>query len=241
MSGGASVREAWSTLAAAQKPGHGVPWYMREVNRRLGRGVAAVLSTTRATPDHVTLASALLAAAGLVVLVLAPVGIVTAVVVVLLLQAAFALDAADGQLARLTGRGTAAGEWTDHVVDAARTVCFHLAIAIALVHHGQVATGWALVPLGFCTVASVRFFAQILAEQLRRDDPVGSTAAAAATGGRSAWVQLPADTGVVNAALLLWPWAPAFLLGYGVLALANGLLLLATLVRKRQALLDGAR
>ena len=36
------VRTSWDHLAAAQKDGAGVPFYMRVVNRRLGRGVAAL-------------------------------------------------------------------------------------------------------------------------------------------------------------------------------------------------------
>lgn len=228
------VRAAWTALAPVQKPGHGVPWYMRVVNRRLGRALAAALSTTRVSPDQVTLVSALVTTVGLVVLVLARVGVTTACVVVVLLQVGFALDAADGQLARLTGCGSVAGQWADHVVDVARTVCLHLAVAVALVRHGHVATSWALLPLGFCVVAAVRFHAQVLADQLRRSAP------RPAPTGRdprpTGWLQLPADTGVVNAVLLLWSWPAMFLVGYGGLASANAVLLGATLVRRRREL-----
>ncbi|MEH3032546.1 MAG: CDP-alcohol phosphatidyltransferase family protein [Aeromicrobium erythreum] len=232
-------RAAHATLAAAQKPGHGVPFYMRVVNRRIGRVLAAGLAQTRTTPDHVTALSALSALLGLALLVLAPPTPVVAVGVVLLLQLAFALDSADGQLARLTGRGSGAGEWTDHVVDAGRTILFHLAIAVALVRHELAPVAWALLPLGFAVVASVRFFAQILAEQLR---PAGSAEPPrpGGPGGRAALLQLPADTGVVNASLLLWPWTTTFLLGYGLLAAATTVLLGATLVRRRRELLKAA-
>lgn len=230
----AGVRAAWTALAAVQKPGHGVPWYMRVVNRRLGRAFAAVLSTTRVSPDQVTLTSGLVTAAGLVVLVLSPVCVPTACVVVVLLQVGFALDAADGQLARLTGRGSVAGEWADHVVDVARTGCLHLAVAVALVRHGHVATSWALLPLGFCVVATVRFHAQVLAAQLGR--AVSGCAATVRGSRRSRRLQLPADAGVINAVLLLWSWPAVFLVGYGGLAAANTVLLGATLVRRRRDL-----
>ena len=51
------VREGYTALARAQKSGAGVPWYMRVVNRRLGRVVAAVAAPTRVSPDHLTAAS----------------------------------------------------------------------------------------------------------------------------------------------------------------------------------------
>lgn len=239
MSTGVGVRAGWTALAAVQKPGHGVPWYMRVVNRRLGRAVAAALSTTRVSPDQVTLTSGLVTAAGLVVLVLSPVGVATACIVVVLLQVGLALDAADGQLARLTGRGSVAGEWTDHVVDVARTVCLHLAVAVALVRHGHVATSWALLSLAFGVVATVRFHAQVLAEQLHRAAP--GPVSTGRDPRRSGWLQLPADTGVVNAVLLLWSWPAAFLVGYGGLAAANAVLLGATLVRRRRDLSGGPR
>ena len=58
-------------------------------------------------------------------------------------------------------------------------------------------------------------------------------------GRRSAWIQTPADTGVVNGTFLLWAWTPLFLVGYVLLAIGNRLLILATLQRKRQALRAG--
>jgi phosphatidylglycerophosphate synthase len=230
------VRTSWDRLAAAQKDGAGVPWYMRVVNRRLGRGIAAVGHRYGATPDQVTAVSALLVLAALATLLLVPPGWVMAVVVVLLLQGAFAFDAADGQLARLRGGGSRAGEWLDHTIDAARTLALHLVVAVALVVHTDVALGWALVPLGFAFVGSLRFFAQILAEQLQPD----RTARAGAAGRLSSIVQLPADVGVQNLALLLWPVPPLFLAAYGALALANLALLVMTLRRRLTALRSAA-
>ena len=78
------VRTSWDRLAAAQKDGSGVPFYMRVVNRRLGRAVAAVAHRVGATPDQVTAVSAGLAVVALGVLVVVPPGVVPAVVVVVL-------------------------------------------------------------------------------------------------------------------------------------------------------------
>ena len=45
--------------------------------------------------------------------------------VTLLLVIGYALDAADGQLARLLGGGSSSGEWLDHMVDVTKTCVLH--------------------------------------------------------------------------------------------------------------------
>lgn len=225
--------EAWARLAGAQKSGAGVPWYMRVVNRRLGRAIAAAASPTSVTPNQVTGASFAAFLAGAGVLVLVEPGVVMAVAAVLLLQLGFALDSADGQLSRLRGTGSPAGEWLDHVVDAARHLLFHLAVGVGLLRFTDLPEQAALVPLGFAVVASVRFFAQILAEQLARRDPLAAPESVPRLG---TWIQAPADTGLNNFVVLLWPWTPVFLAVYGVFALANAVLLAATVVRRHREL-----
>ncbi len=226
------VRESYARLASAQKSGAGVPHYMRFVNRRLGRVIAAVAKKVGATPDQMTAASALLFAMAMSALVWFSPSILLALVVTVLLQLGFAFDSADGQLARLTGTGSAAGEWLDHVVDAARILLLHLGVAVCLQRHTDLSTTWSLVPLGFAFVASLRFFAQILGDQLMSSPQTAQ--------GSRAWIQTPADPGIINSAFLLWAWTPAFLVGYSVLGTGNLLLLLATLRRRRRALQNGS-
>ncbi|AWB91327.1 CDP-alcohol phosphatidyltransferase family protein [Aeromicrobium chenweiae] len=227
------ARAAYAALARAQKSGAGVPWYMRVVNRRAGRLIAAVAAQTRATPNHMTAASfaAFLAGAGLLV-GLEP-GVPMAVGAMLLLQLGFAFDSADGQLARLRGTGSPAGEWLDHVVDSARHLLFHLAVLIALHRFTDVSDAVLLVPLVFALVSTVRFFAQILAEQLARRDPVAGPESVPRFG---VWIQAPADTGLLNLVVVLWAWTTAFLWAYGVFAALNTLLLAATFVRRHREL-----
>jgi phosphatidylglycerophosphate synthase len=223
------VRASYARLATAQKPAAGVPFYMRAVNRRLGRLIAAVAARLGRTPNQMTAVSGLCFLAGMAVLVAFDPSVRVALCVTVLLQLGFAFDAADGQLARLTGGGSSAGEWLDHVVDAARILVLHLGVAVCLHLHTDVAAAWLLLPLVFAVVASVRFFAHLLADQL-------STAAGPATRRIGGWIQTPADAGVVNAVFLLWPWTSAFLAGYAVLAAGNALLLLATLHRRHRSL-----
>jgi phosphatidylglycerophosphate synthase len=230
------VRAAYAALARAQKSGAGVPWYMRVVNRRLGRLIASAAAQTRATPDHLTAASFLSFLAGAGLLVGAEPGVRVAIAAMLLLQLGFALDSADGQLARLRGTGSAAGEWLDHVVDSARHLLLHVAVLIGLFRFGDVPDAVLLLPLVFALVSSVRFFAQILAEQLARRDP-GAQAESVPRFG--VWIQAPADTGVLNAVIVLWAWTTAFLWVYGLLAALNVLLLAATVVRRHRELTAG--
>jgi phosphatidylglycerophosphate synthase len=160
-------------------------------------------------------------------------GPVMAVAAMLLLQAGFAFDSADGQLARLRGGGSAAGEWLDHVVDSARHLLFHLAVLIGLFRFTDVPDAVLLIPLAFALFSTVRFFAQILAEQLARRDPVAGPESVPRFG---VWIQAPADTGLLNAVVVLWAWTTPFLWVYGAMAALNGLLLLATAVRRHREL-----
>lgn len=225
--------EAWRELTRAQKPGAGVPWYMRVVNRKLGRALAALASPTPLTPNAITALSFLAFLGGAALLVLVEPGVGMAVAATLLFQLGFALDAADGQLSRLRGTGSKAGEWVDHVVDAARHQLFHLAVAIGLYRFADLEAWVLIVPLAFSVLASVRFFAQILGEQLARRD---AATAAAQVPRFGSWIQAPSDTGLNNFVVLLWPWTPAFLVAYGVFAAANAVLLGATAVRRYREL-----
>ena len=227
------VRASYARLATAQKPAAGVPFYMRAVNRRLGRLIAAVAARLGRTPNQMTAVSGLFFLAGMAVLLAFEPSVPVALCVTVLMQLGFAFDAADGQLARLTGTGSPAGEWLDHVVDAARILVLHLGVAVCLHLHTDVDAAWLLVPLGFAVAASVRFFAQLLADQL------STTAGPVATRRMGGWIQTPADAGVINVVFLLWPWTSAFLTGYAVLAAGNALLLLATLRRRHRSLRSG--
>ncbi len=232
------VRGAYSALARAQKSGAGVPWYMRVVNRRLGRVIASVAAQTRATPDHMTAVSFVAFLAGAALLASVEPGITMAVGSMLLLQIGFAFDSADGQLARLRGSGSAAGEWLDHVVDSGRHLLLHVAILVGLYRFTDVPDVVLLVPLAFALFSTVRFFAQILAEQLARRDPVAGPESVPRFG---VWIQAPADTGVLNAVVILWAWTTVFVWAYSVMAVLNGLLLAATLVRRHRELVGLGR
>ena len=82
------------------------------MNRPAGRCFAAAAAQFGLRPNQVTLISAVFTFTGLTLVALAEPRWWLGVVVTLLLLVGYALDAADGQLARLGGGGSKAGGWS---------------------------------------------------------------------------------------------------------------------------------
>lgn len=232
-----TFRETLDRLGAAQKgAARSAPAYSRFVNRRLGRVLAAVAHRLGMSPDTVTAVSALFTFAGIALVALAPFTWATAVGVTACLVLGYALDSADGQVARLTGTGSAAGEWLDHVVDATKVVTLPLAVLIGYHRADVMPQAWLLVPIAGAVVGSVLFFAMILTEQLRRAHGVVSTAP---TEGRGRWLRsvlvLPTDYGVLCLAFLLLGAPVVFAWVYTALIAATaGYLALAAVKWRRE-------
>jgi phosphatidylglycerophosphate synthase len=230
-----SVRATVARLAEAQKSSKGAPAYSRFVNRPLGRVLAALAYRFGLTPNGVSAISAAFSLTGILVLAFARPGPLTALVISGLLVIGYAFDAADGQLARLRGGGSLAGEWLDHMIDAAKVSSLHVAVAISVYRWFGVGIGWVLVPLGFTIVAAVFFFGMILNDQLRRQRGLGARPGAAARSPLRSLAAVPTDYGVLCLAFLLLAAPPAFLVGYGVLfAGTSAYLLLAVVVWFRE-------
>ena len=157
-------------LRNAQKTTKGAPAYSRYVNRRLGKRVfAAVAYKAGLQPNAVTCVSAVLTFAAIVLLAFAPATWWAASCVVLGLAVGYALDAADGQLARLKSENSHSGEWFDHMVDATKQPFLHIATLIFLYRHIVVPSdALLLVPIAFGAIASIMFFGMTLNDQLRR-------------------------------------------------------------------------
>ena len=209
-------RDALARLSGAQKTAaRGAPAYSRFVNRRLGRYTAAAAFGAGLTPNMLTAISALFTFGGVGLLLAYPPSWWLGIVVSLALVAGYALDSADGQLARLTGTGSPAGEWLDHVVDSVKTSVLPLALLIALYRFEAVDRAWLLVPLASAVVAAVLFFSMILTEQLRRQQGVVSVADV--SGGRS-WLRsllvVPMDYGLLCLSFLLYGAVPVFMTVY---------------------------
>lgn len=213
-------------LGAAQKSSVGVSAYSRWINRPLGRYPAAAAFIFGITPNQVTAISAVFTFAGIALLAVAPAGMAVGLVVSCLLAIGYAIDSADGQLARLRGGGTLAGEWLDHVVDGVKMASLHLAVLIGWYRHFSLPTdALLLVPLAFAVESSVFFFALILSEQLRRratgDRSRPRAEKPSKLGRLQSLAVLPADYGLHCWIFVLWGAPAVFVPLYTVLAAVN--------------------
>ncbi|WP_335933129.1 CDP-alcohol phosphatidyltransferase family protein [Streptomyces sp. PTD5-9] len=232
---GAVLRE----LRGAQKTAKGVSLYSRLVNRPLGRLFAAAACRVGLTPNQVTLCSALFTFTAIASVAVFRPSWGLAVAVYAGLATGFALDSADGQLARLTGRGGPDGEWLDHVVDCAKMILVHSAVLISFHRFmGLPSETWLLLPLGFLFVAVLTFCAGLLREQLGRAAGGARPGVNAGTGPgpargstARAVALLPADYGVFCLVFLLLGDPAAFRLGYAALGAVHALFLAVFLVK----------
>jgi phosphatidylglycerophosphate synthase len=227
---------ARARLAGAQKGNAAVPAYLRYVNRKAGGFLACVAFALRLTPTQVTGLSGLASAAGLVVLALAPSTIPAGFVVAGLLAIGYALDSADGQLARVRGGGTVAGEWLDHVVDIAKTVALHSCVLIAIYRHFDGSHGWLLVPLAFMLAQATHFFATMLRDALRMQAGLKRQPPSKHASFVSSLVLLPVDHGTLCWSLALLGWHDTFLGAYTALAAVAVLFAGRTLARTYRGL-----
>ncbi|MFR9674960.1 CDP-alcohol phosphatidyltransferase family protein [Streptomyces sp. TR06-5] len=228
--GGDTFGGALEQLRAAQKTAKGVSLYSRWVNRPAGKVLAAAAHRAGLAPNAVTLASGALSFTGIAAVALAEPSWPLALAVYAALALGFALDAADGQLARLQRVSSAAGEWLDHVVDCGKITALHAAVLIAFHRFFDLPSpGWLLLPLAFQFAAVVIFFGGLLADKLR---PRTSPRAPAAGPSRArAFALLPVDYGVFCGVFLLLGDRTAFLWGYTALFLAHALFLVLFLVK----------
>jgi phosphatidylglycerophosphate synthase len=215
---GETYRDTVRRLGAAQKSRKGGPVYSVYVNRRIGRLLAAAAYQLGLSPNAVTAISAAMSYSAIAVVALVEPSWPTGVAVAGLLVVGYALDSADGQVARLRGGGSVTGEWLDHIVDAVKISALHLAVLIGLYRVGDLDERWLLVPIGYAVVGSVSFFAQILNEQLVRNHS-GSTTGQ--TSGQPSVLQsvlkLPTDYGALCLVFVLLGSTDAFLAAYTIL------------------------
>jgi phosphatidylglycerophosphate synthase len=218
------LRATLGRLSGAQKGAAGAPAYSRFVNRRLGRLFAALAFHAGLTPNAVTGISAAFTATGIGLLALAPHSWTTGVAVTACLVVGYGLDAADGQLARLRGGGSPAGEWLDHMVDALKLLALHLSVLIGLYRSDAVGAGaLLLIPVGYCIADGALFFAMMLNEALRAQHGAATRAQPtdARPSLRRSLLSLPTDYGVLAVLFVFWGMPAVFMGGYATLFLAT--------------------
>jgi phosphatidylglycerophosphate synthase len=235
-----AVRTELREQLTARVRGHaGVSLYGRQVNRRLGGVVARVAFRWGLRPNQVTAASGLVSALAVALLILVRPTALSGPLVWFLVAFAYVLDSADGQLARLRGGGTPAGEWFDHVVDAGRVVALHGGVAIMAYRFYESQTA-PLVALLYAFASSVLFAAGTLAEILLRghggDAPDAPAVAPAIT--LRGLLLMPLDLGVLGFSFVFVAYESAFLTVYGIflaLTVVIGAALIAKWFRKLSA------
>lgn len=230
-----SYRSALVQMTAAQKPGRGAPPYSRWINRRLGRYLAGAAYVIGMTPNQVTLVSATMTFSALVVVIfVAPLWWV-GILVAFLLLFGYALDSADGQLARLRGGGSKSGEWLDHVVDATKIGVMHSSVLISFYRFGDERSALLLVPLVFMVASFVFFFGMMLTDQLRRaeawEEGRSYSKPSGQGGGFQTLVATPTDYGLLCLAFAFLGLHLLFIVLYAVFALAQTLITSGVLVR----------
>jgi phosphatidylglycerophosphate synthase len=223
--------EAMVALRSRQKTSKGAPGYSRLVNRPLGRVFAALAYVLGRTPNQVTAVSALFTFGGIVTIALVDPTLLSAIGVCVMLVIGYALDAADGQLARLRGGGSVAGEWLDHAVDSVKIASLHMAVLVNWYRFEHFPNWRLAVPILFQIVASVLFFVIILNDQLRRAHRGSAGMILAGQGSSSTLYSLalvPTDYGLLCVVFGFMAWQPEFFWIYTFLMVANlGFLLLA--------------
>ena len=226
-----SFSDVLSRLRGAQKGrARGAPAYSVYVNRRVGRYLAAFAYRLGLNPNQVTAVSAVFTITGITVLATIRPSLAMGILVWLLLALGYAWDSADGQIARLRGGGSIAGEWLDHFVDSGKVIAIHLAVLISLyrfTHTGP----YLLVPIGFALVSGMTFFAMILNDLLRGARGLPSAAARQGGSPLRSLLLLPTDFGILCLVFVLRPLDPTFEVVYGALFVLMTLFLVAASVK----------
>jgi CDP-diacylglycerol---serine O-phosphatidyltransferase len=213
---------ARARLGGAQKSTASVPAYLRFVNRKAGGLLAAIAYALRLTPTQVTVLSSGSSLLAIGVLILRPSTVATGIVVGVLLLLGYALDSADGQLARVRGGGTMAGEWLDHVADIAKISLLHSAVAIAILRSFDLhSLLYLTVPVAFLVANVTQFFAMMLRDQLLDSRAAGSHRSTGSSSVLLSWVLLPLDHGTLCLAFLVLGAPRVFLWCYGFLAVCT--------------------
>jgi phosphatidylglycerophosphate synthase len=226
-----SVGDVAAELSRAQKPSAGTPAYSRFVNRRLGRYLAAGAFLAGRTPNQVSLSSGFCSLVGIVAIATIEPSPPVALAVTVLLVLAYALDSADGQLARLRGGGSPLGEWLDHMIDCVKIVLLHSAVLISLFRFDAFSNDLVLlVPLAYLCVSAVMFFGLILIDQLRRRHGGAQTNVRGDSVLKSLLIA-PTDYGILCLVFLTLGWPTLFLFLYGALLAANLAFLLAAIAK----------
>ena len=154
-------------LYNSQKKGAGTPAYTRFVNRWLGRLLASFLASFKISPNSVSLLSGIITFISFIMfLVIDEIKFANSLILVFFLYFAYALDSADGQLARLLNRQSKQGEWLDHTLDAIKIPLSHGVAIFFIYKHKAINVEWIIFYIIILSFASAIFLSGILKSKL---------------------------------------------------------------------------
>ncbi len=221
-----TYRANFDALGRAQKSALGTPAYSRLINRPAARRVAAAAHVYGLSPNAATLISGSLSATALALLIVGEPSVLLGFAVAVLLALGYVMDSVDGQLARLRGGGSAAGEWLDHTFDCIKTCVLHLAVLVSFYRFAPIESDAALVvPMAFLVVDVTCFFGIILLPFLRQANGVGRRTPARRENPLRMWLLLPNDYGVFCWMFVLLAWSQLFFVAYSFMFAVNAVLL----------------
>lgn len=223
-----TFRDNLRALGTAQKPAYNTAAYSRLVNRPLGRVFAAYGHRLGLTPNQATAISATLSGSALLLLALHAPTWWLGLLVAALLAAGYVMDSVDGQLARLRGGGSKAGEWLDHTIDCFKNGSLHLVVLISWFRFSDIRDGRLLIPLGYEVAGMVTYFGLILMPTLRPAQP-GALDANPPESPLRKYVLLPMDYGALCWLFVLFGWATGFRWAYAVFFVCNAAALVLAL------------
>jgi phosphatidylglycerophosphate synthase len=233
-----SIVSRWELVRTASIKEHGYP-YTKHVNRRLARPLTLAAWALGANPNQVSVLSFLVTFGGLGVFLWGAPAATWSLAAYGLLVLGYALDAADGQLARVRAQTSLIGDWFDHGLDAFKMVAVPLALGLVLLRteFPSVALERLATAAVFVNVTTIpaRFFL-LMTRRVLIPDGASSRACSPVAGPRSpvSYVMPLTDYGVLMAFFLvamhpdLFLWAFA---AYGGLNAMAAIGLLARTVR----------
>ncbi len=136
----ATHREARRRLLAGLGKGNEDGFIAQYINRPVSTRISAVLASTPATPNHVTVASFLLCAIGAALLALGAGAAILAGAV--LVQFGSIVDGCDGEIARLKHLASPRGAWLDTMLDRYADILVALAITYSYASAEPAAWVW---------------------------------------------------------------------------------------------------
>lgn len=163
-----SFKENYRNLRLSQKKGTGTPLYTRFVNRWLGQVFASIFAKWNASPNTISYISAIISLGTYIsFLFITDLSIYHSLILYFLLVIGFALDSADGLVARLLSKQSVKGEWLDHSFDAIKIPLGHGVAFLLIINGIELSIYMQLFLLLILVAASSQFLSNILKGVLR--------------------------------------------------------------------------